>query len=259
MSLEGSQVPPRPAGASATTSERPPVAAIVLSLVDVKKPIRRLSGDQKGRTAPVASSSRRATLEESDRTHSSESAPLTLPTMNATVVPSGEITTPVESGNISVPAGDRIDRRIAPWFGATGARGQRRATAPAVRTTPASAGQKRATSEGRPIGAAAAPLRSTTAGDSGSSSSRRASPMALSRRRGSFSRQRRSRRRRGRGRSAGSASQSTSSLITLASVTEMSSPSKARRPVSISYSTTPKAQMSARRSTALPRACSGAM
>jgi hypothetical protein len=83
--------------------------------------------------------------------------------------------------------------------------------------------------------------------------------MALSRHFGSFSRQRRSRRRIGAGRSAGSACQFTSSLITLASVTEMSSPWNARRPESISYNTAPNAQISARRSTAFPRACSGAM
>jgi len=63
----------------------------------------------------------------------------------------------------------------------------------------------------------------------------------------------------GAGRSFGSALQSTSSFLTLASVIEMSSPSNARRPASISYSTTPNAQMSARLSTARPRACSGAM
>ena len=38
-----------------------------------------------------------------------------------------------------------------------------------------------------------------------------------------------------------------------------SSPRKARRPVSASYSTQPNAHMSARRSTARPRACSGDM
>jgi hypothetical protein len=37
------------------------------------------------------------------------------------------------------------------------------------------------------------------------------------------------------------------------------SPWKSRFPVSISYSTTPKAQMSARLSTGFPRACSGDM
>ena len=39
----------------------------------------------------------------------------------------------------------------------------------------------------------------------------------------------------------------------------MSSPRNNRRPASISYSTTPNAQMSARLSTGLPFACSGAM
>ncbi len=48
-------------------------------------------------------------------------------------------------------------------------------------------------------------------------------------------------------------------LITFASVSATSSPVKARWPVSISKSTAPNAQMSARLSTALPRACSGAM
>ena len=44
-----------------------------------------------------------------------------------------------------------------------------------------------------------------------------------------------------------------------ASVSETVSPAKSCSPVSISYSTTPKAQMSARLSTAFPRACSGDM
>ena len=42
-------------------------------------------------------------------------------------------------------------------------------------------------------------------------------------------------------------------------VSETVSPENTLRPVSISYSTQPNAQMSARLSTALPRACSGLM
>ena len=42
-------------------------------------------------------------------------------------------------------------------------------------------------------------------------------------------------------------------------MSEIVSPSNALRPESISYSTAPKAQTSVRRSTALPRACSGDM
>ena len=70
-----------------------------------------------------------------------------------------------------------------------------------------------------------------------SSSSSLASPIALKRRLGSFSRQRRRTLRIDSGRSAGTAFQSTSSFRTDARVTETSSPSNARFPVSISYRT----------------------
>ena len=74
------------------------MTAIVFSFRLVKYPIRRLSGDQNGSSAPSVSSSLRAIDESSDRTHSCEIDWFTLPTMNATIVPSGEIATPVESG-----------------------------------------------------------------------------------------------------------------------------------------------------------------
>ena len=57
----------------------------------------------------------------------------------------------------------------------------------------------------------------------------------------------------------GSASQSGSDLMTLASTSVDVSPSNARAPVSISYSTQPNAQMSAPLVDRLPRACSGLM
>ena len=63
-------------------------------------------------------------------------------------------------------------------------------------------------------------------------------------------------RRRGR---SGSADQSGSRSRILAIESEIVSPAKATRPVTISYSTHPKAQMSVRRSTPSPRACSGLM
>jgi len=59
--------------------------------------------------------------------------------------------------------------------------------------------------------------------------------------------------------SAGSALQSGSWLRTAARISSTPSPRKTGRPASISYSTQPNAQMSARLSTAFPRACSGAM
>ena len=59
---------------------------------------------------------------------------------------------------------------------------------------------------------------------------------------------------------AGSAAQSGSrSRIAASDVGDSSSPANAGRPVSISYSTQPNAQMSVRLSTAWPRACSGLM
>ena len=57
--------------------------------------------------------------------------------------------------------------------------------------------------------------------------------------------------------SDGTAFQSGSSRTTAPSTSVMSSPSKARLPVSISYSTHPKPQMSLRLSASRPLACSG--
>jgi len=72
----------------------------------------------------------------------------------------------------------------------------------------------------------------------------------------------RHRRRRSRifvGVSRGSLSKSIGARSTSASVCEMVSASKRRSPVSNSHSITPKDQISARRSTGLPAACSGDM
>ena len=106
-----------------------------------------------------------------------------------------------------------------------------------------------------------------TTGDAGgagssaaaSSNSNRASAMSARRRLRSRSSTRRRSRRTGSGVSGGSAFQSGALLSTATSTSATSSPSNARRPVSISYSTQPNAQMSLRLSTALPRACSGLM
>jgi hypothetical protein len=48
-------------------------------------------------------------------------------------------------------------------------------------------------------------------------------------------------------------------VSTAAIVSDIVSPSNSRRPVAISVTTTPKAQMSVRTSTGRPRACSGDM
>ena len=62
-----------------------------------------------------------------------------------------------------------------------------------------------------------------------------------------------------RGVAAGSARQSGSRSRIAATVSDTVSPANARRPVNISYSTHPNAQMSVRLSTGWPRACSGLM
>ena len=89
--------------------------------------------------------------------------------------------------------------------------------------------------------------------------SRRASPASASRRFRSFSRHRRSKRLIEAGVSPGSTAQSGSPRTTAAIVSVTSSQPKARRPVSISNTRQPNAQISARLSTACPRACSGAI
>jgi hypothetical protein len=102
-------------------------------------------------------------------------------------------------------------------------------------------------------------------GDDGTSAApvaesvRRASPMSRKRTIGSRWRQRATRCRTAGGVGTGSAPRSGVFVSTAASVSLVVSPSNSLRPVNISQSTTPNAQMSARLSTALPRACSGAM
>ena len=97
------------------------------------------------------------------------------------------------------------------------------------------------------------------AASSRSPSSSRASPMCCRRVFGSRLKHRRSTRRTPAGVSLGSAFHLTSARRTAASVSETVSPLKSFRPESVSWSTTPNAQISARRSTGLPRACSGLM
>ena len=105
---------------------------------------------------------------------------------------------------------------------------------------------------GRPVSPAALPAMAR-------SSVMRASPMSRSRCLGSRSRQRTRSVRTAAGVAAGSAAKSIGWRRTAAIVSEMPSPLNNRLPVSISKHTTPNAQTSARRSTVLPRACSGAM
>ena len=113
----------------------------------------------------------------------------------------------------------------------------------------------------RPLfnGAMADGMEAAPGAGAGASSSSRATPMCGRRFGACFSRHRRSSVITAGGVDGGSRDQSGSFVMTAMIVSVTSSPSKAREPVSISKSTAPKAQMSARRSTGLPLACSGDM
>ena len=104
------------------------------------------------------------------------------------------------------------------------------------------------------------PGSDTAAGVNASSSrSMRVSPMSRRRRLGSFSRQRASARRTASGVVAGRALQSGARSTMAAKVSVSVPRPNTARPVSISYSTHPKAHTSDRLSTFAPRACSGLM
>src|SRR6267142_189124 len=65
------QLPPRAMEVSQMVSGGPPCASIFLSLESAKKPMERLSGDQKGKESPAVPSRGRADRESSGRTHRS--------------------------------------------------------------------------------------------------------------------------------------------------------------------------------------------
>jgi hypothetical protein len=151
-------------------------------------------------------------------------------------------------------------KRITRPTGAGAGRHQLEA-AGAASTTSASASTPETIRQGDRDGAATMVRARSSSGaaDIASAISRRAAAIESRRWARSFCRQRRNSRRTGTGVSGGSVSSGIESFNTDASTSETSLPVNARRPVSISKSTTPNAQTSARRSTGLPRACSGLM
>src|SRR5262245_17845552 len=64
------QAPPKGSGTSQSVCTGPPVTSIFLSLLSAKKPMKRLSGDQKGKIAPCVPASSLASVESSGRTQS---------------------------------------------------------------------------------------------------------------------------------------------------------------------------------------------
>jgi hypothetical protein len=118
-------------------------------------------------------------------------------------------------------------------------------------TPTAAQGRRRCASGANDVGAA------TESAWNAPSIARRTSCMSLARSRGSFRRHTRSACATCDGTVEGSAVKSGSRWRTIESVSETSSASEARIPVSISKRTQPNAQTSVRLSTSFPRACSG--
>ena len=227
------------------------------------EPVRRSSGtpERGGRPSSVPARARAAPVVEIRTQIRIGPEPSRAP--NATRRPSWEsagMPARSPSSSIETPAGSGSSARIT--------RGGAEVPEPEPRPnqTPTAAN---ANQRGDRPGGASRRRDATGAGEAGAaagtsprisrSSARRASPISRRRSFGSRSRQRSSRPRSAGGVPAGSRRQSISWRITAARVSEAVSPSNSRRPVTISNSTTPKAQMSPRRSTALPLACSGAM
>ena len=166
------------------------------------------------------------------------------------------------SATLRVPSapGVSIVKRTKGVVEAAGAEGPRYVAPPSAPITPSATPAARTNAtRGRFGGAAAGPSACSAGPLRTASRASRASPISRRRPFGLRSRQRDSRRRTSRGVASGRAEKSISARRTPASVSAMESPAKRRFPDSISKRTTPKAQMSARRSTARPFACSGAM
>src|SRR5215813_15269679 len=83
------QAPPRPVGALASVCGAPPTMSARLSIPPAKKPIDRLSGDQKGNDAPSVSAIGSAVVDPNGRNQSCD-CPSTVATKTS-LRPSGEI------------------------------------------------------------------------------------------------------------------------------------------------------------------------
>jgi len=113
----GNQVAPRAAPALAMVAGGPPESSMRFSLPSAKKPTDRLSGDQKGRSAPSVPGNRRASIESTGRVHNLVAPSETV--TNAIMRPSGETAALRLPPNAnSVPRGGLISKRRARPSGA---------------------------------------------------------------------------------------------------------------------------------------------
>ena len=255
----GVQVAPR--GAPCTrqiVNAGPPDTGTFLSSWPEKKPIHAPSGEKNGaRTSSDSVSTPRAFRSPIGRTYSC--VPVWLAPRYAIRLPSGERTTlrslpdmprPNPPGTVSAKR-EGIRGRSC---------GCRRKPAASARTAPAATPRKRAAANPRRENHVCASCAVEACGNA-DVSSRRKPATAMSRILAwrSLTRQRLASSTTCWGTAAGIALQSGSPRTTAAIVSVTSSPSNARRPVSISYSTQLNAQMSLRLSAIFPFACSGLM
>lgn len=223
--------------------------------LSTEKPIDRPSGDQNMPSTPSDPGTAWSSRLSRDRTHSRPRLAY------ATERPSSESVGPRKesasrSGAVMAIRRDGVRVRFASVLHHMVAK----ASAPSAQAPATIQGQPRR----RPRTGDGAPAATSTRGGDGirpPSSSRmtRASPISRRRLRGSLRRQRASNSRSGPGVVAGRSPQSGSACKTATSVSGIVFAAKARRAVKHSKSTHPKDQMSVRRSTGFPRACSGLM
>jgi len=174
--------------------------------------------------------------------------------VKATSSPSGEAV-----GDQSLPLKVRVDSRMGDGPSA-GDASQSLAANPIIARSPTTPSHRGRPRMGLPVNPAVSGVVMTVSVPlSTSSRTMRASAMSCRRWRAFLLRQRCSNMMTEGCKSSGRRSQSGSVLRMAARVSERVSPGKAGRPVSISNKTQPKAQMSVRLSTALPRVCSGLM
>ena len=258
---------PAIAGRSQIGVRSPPAAGTLQSRSPIWTASWEPSGDQKVvRSSPSLATSRGSRSSRS-RTQS-WITPVPLPPSVQGAVPRPSLLRVVQESRL--PSGDRsmpvsplagIENSVACEENRAGVDdgfAHRPATSAAIATAPNSVAAKIGSETPRPrvVACAGGPSTSPPAI---ASSSIRASPMSRSRRFGSRSRQRARSFRSRSGVAAGSAPRSGSRIITRPSVSCSVSPANICWPTSISQTTTPNDQMSARLSTVFPFACSGDM
>ena len=255
------QLPPSPSGASQIAIGVPPPTGAFFNLPSAKNPTHSPSGEKNGLTAPKVPGIGRAVPESSARTISCVVVPrpatytIARPSGDIVTAPSSVVATRSSSGNVienftSLARADEPSRcQGMPATTPTSAPAATNAAEPSHARLRGGAGHSglrssRIARRVRRCDVLELQLDVANVADAAAMILLEAAPKQPTH---------------GGGVSAGSVAQSGSFSRMPATMSERVLPSKARRPVSISNSTQPNAQMSVRRSTGAPRACSGLM